>query len=264
MDLQLKGKNAVVTGSSAGIGWAIALELALEGANVVINGRDEARLKQAAHHIQEKAREVKIGYSTADLSSAGGCAQLTEAYPECDILVNNLGIFDPRPFEQISDAEWYRFYDVNVMSGVRLARHYLPKMKEKNWGRMIFISSESGIGPPGDMVHYGMTKSAQLSVSRALAETCAGTQVTVNAVLPGPTKTEGVVTLFNRLAAEGGLSVAQMEKDFFAHGRPTSILKRFIEPGEVASMVAYLCSPRAAATNGAALRVEGGIVRTIV
>jgi NAD(P)-dependent dehydrogenase (short-subunit alcohol dehydrogenase family) len=264
MDLQLQGKSAIVTGSSAGIGWAIALELAMEGANVVINGRDAGRLKAAAHRIQEKAPMAKIAFSTADLSSAQGCAQLTEAHPECDILVNNLGIFDPRPFEQISDAEWYRFYDVNVMSGVRLARHYLPKMKQSDWGRMIFISSESGIGPPGDMVHYGMTKSAQLSVSRALAETCAGTQVTVNAVLPGPTMTEGVGVFFEKLAAESGVSVAQMEKDFFAQGRPTSLLKRFIEPSEVASMVAYLCSPRAAATNGAALRVEGGIIRTIV
>jgi NAD(P)-dependent dehydrogenase (short-subunit alcohol dehydrogenase family) len=240
------------------------LELANEGANVVINGRDEQRLKASAHRIQEKCPKAKVGYSTADLSTEQGCAQLIAAQPECDILVNNLGIFDPRPFEQISDAEWYRFYDVNVMSGVRLARHYLPKMKQARWGRMIFISSESGIGPPGDMVHYGMTKSAQLSISRALAETCAGTQVTVNAVLPGPTMTEGVGVFFEKVAAESGITVAQMEKDFFAHGRPTSLLKRFIEPSEVAGMVAYLCSPRAAATNGAALRVEGGIVRTIV
>jgi NAD(P)-dependent dehydrogenase (short-subunit alcohol dehydrogenase family) len=264
MDLQLTGKNAIVTGSSAGIGWAIALELAMEGVNVVINGRDETRLKAAAHRIQEKSSKVKVGYSTADLSTEAGCSQLIATQPDCDILVNNLGIFDPRPFEQISDAEWYRFFDVNVMSGVRLARHYLPKMKQKNWGRMIFISSESGIGPPGDMVHYGMTKSAQLSISRALAETCAGTQVTVNAVLPGPTMTEGVGVLFTKLAAESGVTVAQKEKDFFAQGRPTSLLKRFIDPAEVAGMVAYLCSPRAAATNGAALRVEGGIVRTIV
>lgn len=264
MDLQLNDKTAVVTGSSAGIGWAIALELAMEGVNVVINGRDEARLKAASHRIQEKAAKVKVGYIAADLSTESGCAQLIAAQSDCDILVNNLGIFDPRPFEQISDAEWHRFYDVNVMSGVRLARHYLPKMKTKNWGRMIFISSESGINPPGDMVHYGMTKSAQLSISRALAETCAGTQVTVNAVLPGPTMTEGVGVFFSKLAAEKGLSVAQMEKDFFDHGRPTSLLKRFINPAEIAGMVAYLCSPRAAATNGAALRVEGGIIRTIV
>lgn len=264
MDLQLKGKTALVSGSSAGIGWAIACELAAEGAHVVVNCRDDARVNAAAQRIRAKVPSAAVRGVAADLSTLQGCQRLIDAVPDADILVNNLGIFDPRPFEAIDDAQWTRFFEVNVMSGVRLSRHHLPRMKTRNWGRIVFISSESGICPPGDMVHYGMTKSAQLSISRGLAETCAGSGVTVNAVLPGPTATEGAGEFFAKLARESGKSMEKVERDFFAHARPTSLLKRFIAPAEVAAMVVYVCSPRAAATNGAALRVEGGVVRALI
>ena len=183
--------------------------------------------------------------------------------PDVDLLVNNLGIFDPKPFEDIPDADWLRFFETNVMSGVRLSRAYLGAMKRRNWGRIVFISSESGLCPPAEMVHYGMTKSAQISVARGLAETCTGTGVTVNSVLPGPTLTQGAEDFFATLAAGQGQTFDEAARDFFAHGRPTSILKRFIQPDEVASLVAYVCSPLAAATQGAALRVEGGVVRSL-
>jgi NAD(P)-dependent dehydrogenase (short-subunit alcohol dehydrogenase family) len=264
MDLQLKGKRALVSGASAGIGWAIARELAAEGAEVVLNARDSGRLAEAVARLRGELPGAKLRGVAADLGTASGCAALLAEAGDCDMLINNLGIFDPRPFESIGDDEWQRFFDVNVMSGVRLARHHLPAMKQRGWGRIVFISSESGICPPGDMVHYGMTKSAQLSISRGLAETCAGTGVTVNAVLPGPTRTEGALEFFGKLAAEAGQTLEQAERDFFAHARPTSIIKRFVEPAEVAGMVAYVCSPRAGATNGAALKVEGGVVRSLI
>jgi NAD(P)-dependent dehydrogenase (short-subunit alcohol dehydrogenase family) len=264
MDLQLKGKRALVTGSTCGIGWATARELAAEGACVVINGRDPARLASAVARIQAEVPGAAIDGVQADLSSAAGCQRLLDAAGEADILVNNLGIFEPKPFEHIGDDDWQRFFEVNVMSGVRLARHHLPRMKARGWGRIVFISSESGICPPADMVHYGMTKSAQLSVSRGLAETCVGTGVTVNAVLPGPTRTEGVGEFFAKLASDAGQTLQEAEHDFFKYARPTSLLQRFIEPAEVAAMVTYVCSPRAVATQGAALRVEGGVVRTLI
>jgi NAD(P)-dependent dehydrogenase (short-subunit alcohol dehydrogenase family) len=264
MDLQLDGKRALVTGSTAGIGFASARELAAEGASVIVNGRSFERVEAARERILAEFPDADVHGVAADLSTAEGVKTLLQSVPEVDILVNNLGIFDPRPFEQIDDDEWLRFFEVNVMSGVRLSRHYLPRMKAAEWGRIIFISSESGICPPAEMVHYGMTKSAQLSISRGLAETCVGTNVTVNAVLPGPTRTEGVGDFFGKLTAEAGQTLAETETAFFANARPTSILKRFIEPAEIAAMVTYLCSPRAAATNGAALRVEGGIVRALI
>ncbi len=264
MDLQLKGKRALVTGSTCGIGWATARELAAEGACVVINGRDPARLASAVARIQAEVPGAAIDGVQADLSSAAGCQRLLDAAGEVDILVNNLGIFEPKAFEQIGDDDWLRFFEVNVLSGVRLARHHLSRMKARGWGRVVFISSESGICPPADMVHYGMTKSAQLSVSRGLAETCVGTGVTVNAVLPGPTRTEGVGEFFAKLARDAGQTLQEAERDFFKYARPTSLLQRFIDPAEVAAMVTYVCSPRAAATNGAALRVEGGVVRTLI
>ncbi len=263
MDFQLKGKRALVTGSTAGIGWATARELAAEGTHVILNGRDSARLASAVERIQAEMPDATIDGVQADLSSAAGCQRLLDAAGEVDILVNNLGIFEPKAFEQITDADWTRFFEVNVLSGVRLSRDHLPRMKARGWGRIVFISSESGICPPADMVHYGMSKSAQLSVSRGLAETCVGTGVTVNAVLPGPTRTEGVGEFFAKLARDAGQTLAQAEHDFFKFARPTSILQRFIEPTEVAAMVTYVCSPRAAATNGAALRVEGGVVRSL-
>jgi NAD(P)-dependent dehydrogenase (short-subunit alcohol dehydrogenase family) len=264
MDLQLKGKRALVTGSTAGIGWAIACELAAEGAHVTINGRDPARVASALERLRSLVPGATVKGVAADLDNANGCLALLGAAGAQDILVNNLGIFEPKPFAEISDVDWLRFFEVNVLSGVRLARHHVPEMQARGWGRVVFISSESGICPPGDMVHYGMTKSAQLSVSRGLAETCAGTGVTVNAVLPGPTRTEGAVNFFSTLARNAGQTMKEAEADFFKHARPTSLLQRFIEPVEVAAMVAYVCSPRAAATNGAALRVEGGVVRSLI
>jgi NAD(P)-dependent dehydrogenase (short-subunit alcohol dehydrogenase family) len=264
MDLQLTGKRALVTGSTSGIGFAIARELAAEGAQVLINGRDAERLKTALVCLRAAVPAAHTEGLQADLASAEGCQQLLDAAGDVDILVNNLGIFEPKPFAQISDADWLRFFEVNVMSGVRLARGQLAGMKQRGWGRIVFISSESGICPPGDMVHYGMSKSAQLSVSRGLAENCTGTGVTVNAVLPGPTRTEGVGAFFAQLAREAGQTLAEAETDFFTHARPTSLLQRFIEPAEVAALVAYVCSPRAAATNGAALRVDGGVVRSLI
>lgn len=263
MDFQISGKRALVTGSTVGIGFAIATELAREGAKVVINGRSQKNIDAAVDRLQSLVAGAEVQGVVADLASVEGCQVLFDACPQADILVNNLGIFDPAPFETIPDAEWQRFFDTNVMSGVRLSRHYLPAMKAANWGRVVFISSESGINTPGEMVHYGMTKSAQLAVSRGLAQSCAGTGVTVNAVLPGPTRSEGVAEFFAKLAAESGVKLDEMERRFFAEGRPTSIIKRMIDPAEVAALVAYVCSARAAATTGAALRVEGGIVSTI-
>lgn len=266
MDLQLKGKCAVVTGSTAGIGFAIARRLAAEGALVMINGRSQAAVDVALAKLRGEHREADVRGVAADLSGAAGCAALVEALGArgADILVNNLGIFDPKPFEAIDDEDWQRFFDVNVMSGVRLSRALLPGMKQRNWGRVIFVSSESGVCPPAEMVHYGMTKSAQLSVARGLAESCAGTGVTVNSVLPGPTLTEGAKDFFDKLARAGNQTFDEAAREFFAHGRPTSIIKRFVAPDEVATMTVYLCSPLAAATTGASVRVDGGVVRSIV
>ncbi len=264
MDLKLKGQTALVTGSTAGIGYAIAHALAAEGVHVCINGRSQGSVDAALKRLQSAFPDATLQGVATDAGTAAGCALLVKALPRVDILVNNLGIFDPKPFEDIPDQDWTRFFETNVMSGVRLSRAYLPSMKQRNQGRIVFISSESGICPPAEMVHYGMTKSAQLSVARGLAETCAGTAVTVNSVLPGPTLTEGAKTFFDTLAAQQGVDFEQASADFFAHGRPTSLLKRFIQPEEVAAMVAYVCSPLSAATNGAALRVDGGVVRSLV
>lgn len=263
MDFELSGKTALITGSTAGIGFAIAAELAREGARVVINGRSPQGVADAVERLARQVGAADVRGVAADLSTASGVAALIGACPRADLLVNNLGIFDPRPFEDIPDSEWQRFFETNVMSGVRLSRHYLPAMKAAGWGRVVFISSESGINPPTEMLHYGMTKAAQLSISRGLAQTTTGTGVTVNAVLPGPCRSEGVAEFFGKLAAEQGVGEVEMERRFFAEARPTSILKRLIEPAEVAALVAYLCSTRASATNGAALRVEGGVVSSM-
>ena len=264
MDLQLQGQTALVTGSTAGIGYAIAKLLAQEGADVIINGRTQSAVDNSVIKLKADHTNARVMGIAADLSKSTGCEQLISTLPSVDILVNNLGIFDPKPFENISDTDWQRFFETNVMSGVRLSRAYLPAMKKRNRGRIVFISSESGICPPAEMVHYGMTKSAHLSISRALAETCAGTAVTVNSVLPGPTLTEGAKDFFDKLAAEQGVSFDVAAENFFSQARPTSLLRRFITPDEVASMVAYVCSPKSAATNGAALRVDGGVVRSLV
>lgn len=263
MNLNLQGKRAVISGSTAGIGFAIAQVLLAEGASVTINGRTQAAVDAALAKLNGADNAHGIA---ADLGTAAGCAAFVAAMQgrRVDILINNLGIFDPKPVEALTDDDWQTFFDVNVMSGVRLARAFMPGMKTRNWGRVIFVSSESGICPPAEMVHYGMSKSAQLSIARGLAETCTGSGVTVNSVLPGPTLTEGARAFFDKLAAQKGQTFEQAAQEFFAQGRPTSIIKRFITPQEVAAMVAYLCSPLAAATTGASVRVDGGVVRSIV
>lgn len=264
MDLGLKGKVAVVTGSTAGIGFAIAAELAKEGAAVVVNGRTETRVNIASEKIRNKVGAANVRGIAADLGTADGVAILVEKAPEADILVNNLGIFEPKPFAAISDADWLRFFEVNVLSGVRLARQYLPGMLVKNWGRIIFISSESGQQIPAEMIHYGMTKTAQVAVARGLAESVAGSGVTVNSVLAGPTASEGVDAFVEAMAQRQKVSRAQIEKEFFATVRPTSLLKRFETPEEIASVVAFVASVQSATIQGAAVRADGGVVRSIL
>jgi NAD(P)-dependent dehydrogenase (short-subunit alcohol dehydrogenase family) len=263
MDLQLTGKTALVTGSTAGIGFAIASALAAEGAEVTINGRTRQRVDAAIAEIRKAHPKARVTGIDADVSNAAGCDKLAKSLPGVDILVNNAGIFEPKPFVQITDADWDRFFQTNVMSGVRLSRFYFPKMLEHNWGRIVFISSESGLQIPLEMIHYGMTKTAQLAISRGLAEASAGTGVTVNSVLPGPTASEGVETFVADLAKHQNTTRDQFEKEFFKSVRPSSLLKRFATPQEVANLVAFVCSPLSSATNGAALRVDGGVVRSI-
>ncbi|MGB6946217.1 MAG: SDR family NAD(P)-dependent oxidoreductase [Bryobacteraceae bacterium] len=262
MDLQLDGKRALVSGSTGGIGYAIAQALAQEGAHVIVNGRTQARVDAALDKLAGLKGKVE-GFA-ADLGTSDGVGQIVAQYPDVEILVNNLGIFEPKPFEQIPDADWFRFFEVNVLSGVRLSRHYLPRMKERGWGRIVFISSESALQIPAEMIHYGMTKTAQLAISRGLAETTAGTNVTVNTVLPGPTASEGVETFVEQMAASRKISPAEVENEFFRSVRPSSLLKRFARVDEVAALVAFVCSPLSSATNGAALRADGGVVRAIV
>lgn len=256
MDLQLKNRLALVSGSTAGIGYAIAEALLREGARVIVNGRTQAAVDAAVAKLGVGA----IGFA-GDLASATGADALAKAHPDIDILVNNLGIFEPKAFEDIPDADWTRFFDVNVLSGVRLSRQVLAGMKRRNWGRILFISSESGIQIPAEMIHYGMTKSAQIAIARGLAESVAGTGITVNSVLPGPTRSRGVEEFVQTLANESGQSFEDFEKEFFEKVRPTSLIKRFATPEEVAAMVVYLASPLASATTGAAVRVDGGTVK---
>lgn len=264
MDLQLANKKALVTGSTAGIGFAVASLLAQEGAAVVVNGRSQQRVENAVQRIKQASNDAQVTGVAADLGTKQGVDMLTRSLPVLDILVNNLGIFETKPFTKITDEDWLRFFEVNVLSGVRLSRCYLPKMLEKNWGRIVFISSESGLNIPVEMVHYGVTKTAQIALARGLAETTSGTNVTVNSVLPGPTRSEGVERFVQDLAKWQGNDEASVEKEFFRSVRPSSLLKRFATPEEVAALVVYVCSPRASATNGAALRVDGGVVRSIV
>jgi NAD(P)-dependent dehydrogenase (short-subunit alcohol dehydrogenase family) len=264
MDLQLKNKRAVVTGSTAGIGLAIAQALAAEGALVVVNGRTNQRVDTAIREIRKAHPNADLSGVAADVSTAAGCAQLIQAIPSTDILVNSMGIFEPKPFEKITDEEWLHIFEANVMSGVRLSRHYLAEMRERNWGRILFISSESAVQIPAEMVHYGVTKTAQVAVARGIAESEAGTGITVNSVLAGPTRSEGVEAFISKMSAQRGLGPAAFEQEFFKSVRPTSLLKRFESTGEVASMVAYLASPLASGTTGSALRVDGGVVRSIL
>ena len=261
MNLKLEDKTALITGSTAGIGFATALALAREGARVIVNGRSQERVDAALAKIHREVPRAKAEGVALDLGAAAGCEALVRKFPSVDILVNNLGIFEPKPFEQIPDADWLRLFEVTVMSGVRLSRAYLPGMKQRNWGRLVFISSESAVQIPAEMVHYGMTKTAQVAVARGIAETCAGSAVTVNSVLAGPTASEGVVNFVAALAREQGTTPAEFEKEFFLNIRATSLLKRFIEPEEVAALVVFVCSPEASAINGAALRADGGVVK---
>jgi NAD(P)-dependent dehydrogenase (short-subunit alcohol dehydrogenase family) len=264
MDFGIEGKRALVTGSTAGIGFATARALAAEGAEVVINGRTESRVTAAVAGLQADVPSASIRGVAADLGGAEGCNEVIRRVPDLDILVNNVGIFEPKEFEAIPDEDWLRFFEVNVLSGVRLSRHYVRGMRARNWGRVVFVSSESAIQIPVEMIHYGMTKTAQLAVARGLAETLAGTAVTVNSVLPGPTASEGVAAFVARLAAERGVDTETFEREFFETARPSSITRRFARPAEVAAMIAYVCSAQASATTGAALRVDGGVIRSIV
>jgi NAD(P)-dependent dehydrogenase (short-subunit alcohol dehydrogenase family) len=263
MNIDLKGKTALVTGSTSGIGHAIAKGLAVAGANVVVNGRTQGKVDAAVVAIAKAAPGGKIAGVAADVSTAAGCQTLAETLPDVDILINNAGIFEPKAFFDIADEDWSRFFEVNVMSGVRLARAYMPGMLTRNWGRIVFISSESALNIPKEMIHYGTTKTAQLAVSRGLAEMTRGTAVTVNSVLPGPTMSEGVETFVKGLAKQNGQSVDEAASQFVKQFRPTSLLQRFATVEEIANMVVYISSKEASATNGAALRAEGGIVQTI-
>jgi len=264
VDLKLAGKVVLVTGSTAGIGFAIAESLASERAHVYVNGRTQKRVDVAVASIRSQVSGAKVDGIVADFGSAAGAERVIAKLPAVDVLVNNVGIFEPKPFTEIPDADWFRFFEVNVMSGVRLTQHYLPGMLKRNWGRIFFISSESAVQIPAEMVHYGMTKTAQVAVARGIAESVAGTGVTVNSVLPGPTASEGVGQFVEAMAKQQNKSKQEIEKEFFEHVRPSSLLKRFATVDEVAAMVTYLASELSSATNGAALRVDGGVVRAIL
>lgn len=263
MDLGLAGKRALITGSTAGIGFAAAVRLAREDARVVVNGRSQERVTAALERLRQAVPRADATGVAADVSTAAGCNALIAAHPDVDILVNNMGIFEPKPFESIPDADWLRFFEANVMSGVRLSRHYVGGMRARDWGRIVFVSSESGLQIPSEMIHYGMTKTAQLAVARGLAETLAGTRVTVNSVLPGPTSSEGVGAFVGQLAAARGVDASVVEREFFRDARPSSLIQRFASPDEVAALIGFVCSAEASAITGAALRVDGGIVRSI-
>jgi NAD(P)-dependent dehydrogenase (short-subunit alcohol dehydrogenase family) len=264
LDLKLTNKIALVTGSTAGIGFAIARSLASEGADVYLNGRTQERVDTAVKAIRSQAVAGKVNGIVADFSSSAGADAVIMKLPVVDVLVNNVGIFEPKPFVEIPDADWYRFFEINVMSGVRLARHYLAGMLKKNWGRILFISSESAVQIPPEMVHYGMTKTAQVAIARGIAESVAGTGVTVNSILAGPTASEGVGGFVEAMAKQQNKSRQVVEKEFFEHMRPSSLLKRFATIDEVAAMATYVAGEPSSATNGAALRVDGGVVKAIL
>jgi NAD(P)-dependent dehydrogenase (short-subunit alcohol dehydrogenase family) len=257
MDLQLKGKTAIVTGGSAGIGLAITKALAAEGVTVTVPGRSKEKLDKALAGLSNVKPIV------ADPGTVEGADDLIQQIPDTDILINNLGIYEPKPFAEIADADWLKIFEVNVLSGVRLSRHYFPRMLERNWGRVIFISSESGIMTPPEMIHYGVTKSSQLAISRGLAELTKGTGVTVNTIMPGPTRSEAIVEFLEKMSTAKNPTPEQAEKEFFEKHRQSSLLQRLIEGEEVANFVAFIASPLSAATNGAALRAEGGLLRSI-
>ena len=263
MNLNLAGKSALVTGSTGGIGFAIAETLAAEGVLTYINGRTEERVERAMSQIAANVERAKLKPMVADLSHVEGCETVIKTIPKLDILINNFGIYEVKPFEAIDDADWIRFFESNVLSGIRLSRHYFSSMKEAHWGRIIFIASESGIQIPSEMIHYGMTKTAQIAVARGLAELSVGTGVTINSVLPGPTMSEGVKAFMQAMAKQKGMSETEIEHEFFTSVRPSSLLKRFIDPMEIAHIVAFIASPLSVAMNGSAVRAEGGIVKSI-
>lgn len=264
MDLQLKGKTAFISGSTQGIGLAIAQKLLEEGATVIINGRSMDRINEVVEKLKRGVSNAQVSGIAADFSRSDEIQQLLDKLPDIDILVNNAGIFEPKPFTEITDADWFRFFEVNVMSGVRLSRHIFPGMIQRNWGRIIFISSESAVNIPEEMIHYGTTKTAQLAISRGLAELTKGTNVTVNSVLPGPTKSEGVEEFVKQLATANNVTPEEAEKDFFKTARPSSLLQRFASVEEIANLVAYVASPLSSGTNGSALKVDGGVAKFIV
>jgi NAD(P)-dependent dehydrogenase (short-subunit alcohol dehydrogenase family) len=264
MDLKLSGKVALVSGSTGGIGLEIATALAQEKATVIVNGRTQERVNHAIDQIKQNVPNTKLQGIAADLGTQAGVKSLLQQVPEVNILVNNLGIYSSKAFEEISDEAWMNILEVNVMSGIRLSRHYLPLMLKQDWGRIIFISSESGLNIPAEMIHYGVTKTAQIALSRGLAETTIGSHVTVNSILPGSTRSEGVEIFIEGLAKDQNIPLAQVEQEFFTKTRPSSLIQRFASTSEIADLVAFVASPLASAINGAALRVEGGLVRSII
>ena len=264
MDLKLENKTAFVSGSTAGIGYAIARRLLIEGMTVVINGRKQDGVDRAVEELKSETGSEKVSGVATDFANAAEVDVLIAALPDIDILINNAGIFEPKEFVDIPDEDWFRFFEVNVMSGVRLSRHVFPKMLAKDWGRILFISSESAVFIPSEMIHYGMTKTAQIAIARGMAELTKGTGVTVNSILPGPTKSRGVGDFIEDLSKAGGETAEQVEQDFFKNMRPTSLIQRFASIEEIADTTVYYASPLASATNGAAIRVEGGLVRSII
>ncbi len=263
MDLKIADKLALVTGSTAGIGFAIAQSLAAEGARVIVNGRTAARVDEAVAAIRTAVPQARVEPLTLDLATADGAAQTLTKFPDLDILINNLGVYAPKPFAEITDADWLQIIETNFLSGVRLSRHYLDRMKAKNWGRMLFIASESAANIPVEMIHYGVTKTMQVALARGLAQMTAGTAVTVNSVLVGPTRSQGVEKFLGDMAKSKGVSTSQVEKEFFQTIRPSSLLQRFATIEEIAATVTYLASPLSSSTNGAAIRAEGGILNTL-
>lgn len=263
MDLFLKGKRVLVTGSTSGIGKAIATMFAAEGSTVIINGRTEEKVNRVMQEIEASHPEASLLAAAVDLSTAAGCEEMIKQYPEVDILINNLGIFEPADFFETKDDEWLKLFETNILSGVRLSRHYLKRMLEQNEGKIIFIASEAAIMPSPEMAHYSATKAMQLSISRSLAELTRGTKVTVNTVMPGSTLTEGVEGFINKLYDGESMPLEEAERRFMSEHRPTSLIQRLIRPDEIAAFVTFLCSPRASAINGASLRIDGGLVHTI-